>query len=127
MSKLYKTAQGKVIDIAALMMQNERVRAVGNMKVNAKGDTIDSHNRVISSRAQQVNKNLNKKTVDKSATQPTRSSAPKHSTASAKTATAAVENDRPTAPKQSMPGADVPQSGLAAALSKVSKTKEESK
>jgi hypothetical protein len=31
---LYKTAQGKSIDMGALRLQNEKVRAVGNMKVN---------------------------------------------------------------------------------------------
>lgn len=46
MSK-YRTAMGKMIDMSTLAAQNERVRAVGNMNVNARGDTIDSHGRVI--------------------------------------------------------------------------------
>ena len=46
MSK-YRTAQGKLLDMAALAAQNERARAVGNMKVNARGDTIDGEGRVI--------------------------------------------------------------------------------
>ena len=37
----YRTAQGKNIDMAALAAKNERTRAVGNMNVNARGDTID--------------------------------------------------------------------------------------
>ena len=46
MSK-YRTAMGKTIDMAALAAKNERVRAVGNMNVNARGDTIDANGRVI--------------------------------------------------------------------------------
>ena len=41
MSK-YRTAQGRMIDMAALAAANEKTRAVGNMPVNARGDTIDS-------------------------------------------------------------------------------------
>ena len=44
---VYRSAQGKQVDMAALAARNERVRAVGNMSVNARGDTIDSHGRVI--------------------------------------------------------------------------------
>lgn len=43
----YRTAMGKEIDMSALAAKNERVRAVGNMKVNARGDTIDSQGNVI--------------------------------------------------------------------------------
>jgi hypothetical protein len=43
----YRTAQGKSIDMAALAAKNERVRAVGNMKVNARGDTIDANGKVL--------------------------------------------------------------------------------
>jgi len=44
-----KTAQGKTLDMGALIAKNEKARAVGNMKVNARGDTIDSHNNIIKS------------------------------------------------------------------------------
>lgn len=53
-SKVYKTAMGKVVDMGALMLQNENVRAVGNMGVNARGDRIDSQNRVIDKKNRQV-------------------------------------------------------------------------
>ncbi len=43
----YRTAMGKEVDMSALAAKNERVRAVGNMKVNARGDTIDSQGNVI--------------------------------------------------------------------------------
>lgn len=43
----YRTAMGKEVDMAALAAKNERVRAVGNMSVNARGDTIDSNGNII--------------------------------------------------------------------------------
>ena len=42
-----KTALGKNLDMDSLILKNEKVRAVGNMNVNARGDTIDGHNKVI--------------------------------------------------------------------------------
>lgn len=61
-NKVYKTAQGKIVDIGALMLQNENERAVGNMKVNARGDVIDADGHSISSRAQQSNKQYQQQT-----------------------------------------------------------------
>lgn len=58
--KVYKTAQGKTVDMGRLMLQNEQVRAVGNMKVNARGDIVDDMNNIISSKPQQVNTQYNK-------------------------------------------------------------------
>lgn len=52
--KIYKTAQGKTIDMGQLMLENEQVRAVGNMGVNARGDLLDGANRVIESKPKQV-------------------------------------------------------------------------
>jgi len=52
--KVYRTAQGKMVDLGALQLQNEQVRAVGNMKVNARGDLVDGQDRAIDSRNQQV-------------------------------------------------------------------------
>ena len=43
----YRSAMGKMVDMTQLASKNEHVRAVGNMKVNARGDTIDGHNNVI--------------------------------------------------------------------------------
>ena len=49
---IYRTAQGKQIDMGKLALQNEKVRAVGNMKVNARGDAVDDHNHVIETKNQ---------------------------------------------------------------------------
>jgi hypothetical protein len=54
--KVYKTAMGKTIDMGALMLQNENVRAVGNMGVNARGDILDSADRVIENKNSQLQK-----------------------------------------------------------------------
>ena len=53
-SKIYKSAQGVAVDLGVLMLQNEHVRAVGNMKVNARGDKIDSQNQVVETKPQQI-------------------------------------------------------------------------
>ena len=56
---LYRTAQGKSIDMGALRLQNEKVRAVGNMKVNARGDVVDDRG-VVNSKTAQVNRQYNR-------------------------------------------------------------------
>ncbi len=56
MSKeVYRSANGKIVDMGALRLKNEKTRAVGNMKVNARGDEIDSRGRVIRKKTEQVN------------------------------------------------------------------------
>jgi len=61
-NKVYQTAQGKVVDIGALMLQNENERAVGNMNVNARGDVIGSDGHPILSRNDQVTKQYRQQT-----------------------------------------------------------------
>ena len=70
MSK-HRTAMGKTIDMAALTAKNEKTRAVGNMKVNARGDTIDAQGRVIRTATAKVNDSYNK-TVGNRSAQPVR-------------------------------------------------------
>ena len=38
--RMYRTMQGRMIDIEKLRGSNEDVRAVGNMNVNARGDIL---------------------------------------------------------------------------------------
>ena len=52
--EVYKSASGKTVDMGALRLQNEKVRAVGNMRVNARGDEINDNNEVIRTRNEQV-------------------------------------------------------------------------
>lgn len=58
-NRTYRTAQGKLVDMGKMILQNEQTRAVGNMKINARGDVLDSMNRPISSKTQQVNSQYN--------------------------------------------------------------------
>lgn len=51
----YRTAKGKVIDMDTLSTMNERTRAVGNMGVNARGDVIDQHNRIVKEGSKRIN------------------------------------------------------------------------
>ena len=51
---LYKSARGKTVDMGALRLKNEKERAVGNMKVNARGDAVDDKNQPVQSKPQQV-------------------------------------------------------------------------
>ena len=50
--------------MGALRLKNEHVRAVGNMRVNARGDLVDEKNQVISTKNQQVNQNYNKQVTN---------------------------------------------------------------
>ena len=58
--KTYRTANGKKVDMAALQLQNETVRAVGNMGVNARGDIINGNNEIVAGRNSQVAKTYKK-------------------------------------------------------------------
>ena len=60
--KTYRTAQGKIVDLGAMMVQNETVRAVGNMKVNARGDEINERGQVIRKKTEQVNNQYQRQT-----------------------------------------------------------------
>jgi hypothetical protein len=66
MSK-YRTAMGKVVDMSTLTAKNEKTRAVGNMKVNARGDTIDAHGQVIRTATAKVNDAYGKTVGNRSA------------------------------------------------------------
>ena len=68
--KTYKSAMGKTVDLGALILENEQVRAVGNMKVNARGDVLDSDNQVIDTKTKQVQRQYKKQTVNVSANTP---------------------------------------------------------
>lgn len=65
--KVHKSALGKPVDMAALAAKNEKTRAVGNMKVNARGDTIDAHGSIIVPVTQKVSNSYAKTVVNKGA------------------------------------------------------------
>lgn len=132
--RVYRTAQGKVVDLGAIQLQNEETRAVGNMNVNARGDLIDHLNRPVARRPGQV-----KKQYDRQVTNVSDSPV----VASRQRAQAAVEADvlpevlQDTAPivddadwmEQEIAPAPqatvVPEGGLAAAIAKARQVKQE--
>jgi len=63
---MYKTAQGKTINLDNLLLQNETVLAVGNMHVNARGDEVDSAGNVVRTRQQRMKEHFGqvKDTID---------------------------------------------------------------
>ena len=45
--KLYRTMQGRMVDIEKLRSANESVQAVGNMNVNARGDVLGKGGQIV--------------------------------------------------------------------------------
>ena len=60
MGKTYKTAQGKILDIDSLRLVNETTVAVGNMKVNARGDQLGPGGQIIKTRNQVMDQHYSK-------------------------------------------------------------------
>ena len=128
--KVYRTAQGKIVDLGALEVQNEHVRAVGNMKVNARGDKLDADGRVISTRSQQVNRNLNRTTNTTAGPIPASSRAQKEDTAAIRAAEQEkIEKARAQRQALREQGATLPveqpEAGLAAAMARAAKITDE--
>lgn len=55
MKKTYRSALGKSVDIDQLRLSNEEIIAVGNMKVNARGDELGPGGEVVRTRNQVMN------------------------------------------------------------------------
>ena len=50
--KLYRTMQGRMVDIDKLRSANESVPAIGNMNVNARGDVIGQGGKIVQTKDQ---------------------------------------------------------------------------
>lgn len=50
MGKLYTSMRGKQIDMEQLNLKNELLPAVGNMKVNARGDQLGKAGKIVKTR-----------------------------------------------------------------------------
>ena len=48
--QVYRSMQGKEVDMHKLVMQNEMTVAVGNVKVNARGDELGAGGKIIRKR-----------------------------------------------------------------------------
>jgi hypothetical protein len=125
--KIYRTAQGRIIDFGALQAQNEQVRAVGNMQVNARGDKLDADGNIISTRAQQVNRNLNRTTNAVPEPIPTSTQAQKNAEVAAIRAADQEKLEQARLHRQTLrtqgtvPPVEEPQTGLAAAMARAAK------
>ena len=54
--RMYRTMQGRMVDIEKLRAANESVRAVGNMNVNARGDVLGPGGQIVEAKAQVMQK-----------------------------------------------------------------------
>jgi hypothetical protein len=52
--KIYRTMQGKIIDLDLLIKRNELTPAVGNARVNARGDELGAGGKIIRKREEVV-------------------------------------------------------------------------
>ena len=52
MGRTYTSVRGKEIDMEKLSLRNEKTPAVGNMRVNARGDEIGAGGKIIRTREQ---------------------------------------------------------------------------
>ena len=130
--KVYRSAQGKIVDLGALLLKNENTRAVGNMRVNARGDVLDSNNRSVASRNQQVNKQYNRQVTNVSDTQVPTSRRQAREMAQADvlpqaTSVPPVEEFQEPVIEQpaSVETPGLPEGGLAAAIAKARQIKQE--
>jgi hypothetical protein len=120
--KIYKSAMGKTVDMGSLILQNEHVRAVGNMGVNARGDIVDSADRVIDKKSNQIQRQYNRQ-IQSGAPERSLHTSTREARMSRQVATPEVlETVLLDLPTQDQPTAVEPASGLAAALAKAGKT-----
>ena len=136
-SKVYKSAQGKSVDLGTIILQNEHVRAVGNMHVNARGDRLDNENRVIETKPRQIQRqNARTTNVSDTPVQTSTIRARKEKASLADTghnaqpepvdmpAAAPVALQQPPAQNEAVSG-KIPTGGLAAAIARNREVKQE--
>ncbi len=54
--RMYRTMQGRMVDIEKLRAANENTRAVGNMGVNARGDVLGAGGKIVTPKKEVVAK-----------------------------------------------------------------------
>lgn len=54
--RVYRSMQGKEVDMDQLLQKNETVPAVGNVRMNARGDELGAGGKVVRSREEVVSK-----------------------------------------------------------------------
>lgn len=63
--QVYRSMQGKEVDMGKLVMQNEMTMAVGNVKVNARGDELGPGGKIIKKREDSLREVAPKSTSQK--------------------------------------------------------------
>jgi len=114
---MYRSMQGRMIDIEKLRSANESTQAVGNMKVNARGDVLGSSGQVVTPKEQIIKKYYEQpkgkvseapsRTIQTPAPQPVETKAVE---------TKAVEPKKVATPKAAIKKAVVPKKGIDEAL-----------
>ena len=54
MGKLYRTLQGKEVDMEKLGLKNETAPAVGNVRMNARGDELGPGGKIVKTREEML-------------------------------------------------------------------------
>ena len=67
---VYRTMQGREIDLEKLISQNELSPAIGNMKVNARGDELCPGGKIVRRREEIVNEYYEPNTVKRTPARP---------------------------------------------------------
>jgi hypothetical protein len=126
--KIYRTAQGKVVDLGSIILQNENTRVVGNMGVNARGDIVDSRNKSVKSRTQQVSRQYNRQisNVQDEPVKTSRKAKADEPTPEARPAKVEPVSSPPPVVEEPQPApAETSAGGLAAAIAKARAIKQE--
>jgi len=122
--RVYRTAQGKTVDLGSIILQNENTRAVGNMGVNARGDLVDSRNKSVKSRTQQVSRQYQRQVTNVN-DEPVKSSRKVQADAPAPEPVVAKVSPEPVVAEAQTVVPEENASGLAAAIAKARAIKQE--
>lgn len=63
MGRTYRTAQGKSLDLEKLKLQNEMTPAIGNMRINARGDQLGAGGEVVKRREEMLDQHYQRNIV----------------------------------------------------------------
>jgi hypothetical protein len=53
--KVYRTAKGREVDMDALLEKNQTMPAVGNVRMNARGDELGAGGKIVKKREDSIN------------------------------------------------------------------------
>jgi hypothetical protein len=74
---VYRSMQGKEVDMGKLMNQNEMTVAVGNVKVNARGDILGAGGQIVKTREEVLRESQPTQSVPNESAVPAESAVPK--------------------------------------------------